>query len=32
LMAIPYGLAWMAVGYVLWSDREEVTRQAVRAR
>jgi hypothetical protein len=32
LMAVPNGLAWMAVGYVLWSDREEVTRQAVRAR
>jgi hypothetical protein len=32
LMAVPNGLAWMAVGYVLWSDREGVTRQAVRAR
>ncbi len=32
LMALPNGLAWMAAGYVLWSDREDVTRQAVRAR
>jgi hypothetical protein len=32
LMAVPNGLAWMAVGYVLWADREGVTRQAVRAK
>jgi hypothetical protein len=32
LMAVPNGFAWMAVGYVLWADREGVTRQAVRAR
>jgi uncharacterized membrane protein YqjE len=32
LMAVPNGLAWMAVGYVLWADREGVTRQAVRSR
>ena len=32
LMAVPNSLAWMAVGYVLWSDREGVTEQVVRAR
>ena len=32
LMAIPYGLAWMAVGYVLWSDREGTVGQVVRVR
>ena len=32
LMAVPNGLAWMAAGYVLWSNWEGATRQAVRAR
>ena len=32
LMAVPFGVAWMAVGYVLWSDREGTTGQAVRVR
>jgi hypothetical protein len=32
LMAIPYGLAWMAVGYVLWSDREGTVGQVVHVR
>ena len=32
LMAVPFGVAWMAVGYVLWSDREGTAGQAVRVR
>ena len=32
LMAVPKGLAWVAVGYVLWSDREGVSGRAVRVR
>jgi hypothetical protein len=32
LMAIPNGIAWVAVGYVLWSGRSEEARQPARAR
>ncbi|MCA1848221.1 MAG: hypothetical protein LC704_04390, partial [Actinobacteria bacterium] len=32
LMAIPNGIAWVAVGYVLWSGRGEEARQPARAR
>jgi hypothetical protein len=32
LMAIPFGIAWMAVGYVLWSGRDEEARQFARVR
>ena len=32
LMAVPNGLAWMAVGCVLWSDREGTVGQVVRVR
>ncbi len=32
LMAIPNGVAWVAVGYVLWSGRSEEARQPARAR
>ena len=32
LMAVPNGVAWVAVGYVLWSGRGEVARQPARAR
>jgi hypothetical protein len=30
LMAIPNGIAWMAVGYLLWSGKDEPTRQRAR--
>jgi hypothetical protein len=30
LMAIPNGIAWMAVGYLLWSGKGEPTRQPAR--
>ena len=32
LVAVPNGLAWMAVGCVLWSDREGTVGQVVRVR
>ncbi|MDQ3910704.1 MAG: hypothetical protein M3305_02750 [Actinomycetota bacterium] len=32
LMALPNGLAWIGVGYTFWSEREGVTRRAVRVR
>jgi hypothetical protein len=32
LMAIPFGISWVAVGYVLWSGRGEEVRQPARAR
>jgi hypothetical protein len=30
LMAIPNGIGWMAVGYVLWSGRGEEAREPAR--
>lgn len=30
LLTIPLGVAWVAVGYVLWSGKEGVAEQAVR--
>lgn len=30
LMAIPFGLAWMAVGYTLWSEGDAPARQPAR--
>lgn len=32
LLAIPFGIAWMAVGYVLWSGVGEPARQPARVR
>lgn len=32
LMAIPFGIAWVAVGYVLWSGRGEAIQQPARVR
>ncbi len=32
LMAIPFGIAWVAVGYVLWSGKGETIRQPARVR
>lgn len=32
LMATPFGIAWMAVGYALWSDSDESAQQPVRVR
>ena len=32
LMAIPFGLAWIAVGYALWSDRSSPIRRSVLVR
>jgi hypothetical protein len=32
LMAILFGIAWMVVGYVLWSGRSEAIRQPARVR
>ena len=32
LMAIPNGIGWVAVGYVLWSGRGEEAREPARAR
>ena len=32
LMAIPFGLAWIAVGYALWSDRSTQVRRTVPVR
>jgi hypothetical protein len=32
LMAIPNGIAWVAVGYVLWSGRGEEAREPARVR
>lgn len=32
LMAIPFGIAWMAVGYALWSDSDLSARQPARVR
>jgi hypothetical protein len=30
LMAIPFGIAWVAVGYVLWSGGSETARRSAR--
>lgn len=32
LMAIPFGIAWMAVGYTLWSGKDEAIQQPARVR
>ncbi len=32
LMAIPFGLAWIAVGYALWSDRSTQVRRTIPVR
>jgi hypothetical protein len=32
LMAIPFGIAWVAVGYVLWSGESETARRSARVR
>ncbi len=32
LLTIPLGVAWVAVGYVLWSGRQESAEQAARVR
>ncbi len=32
LMAIPFGLAWVAVGYALWSDRSSPVRRTAPVR
>jgi hypothetical protein len=32
LLAMPFGIAWIAVGYVLWSGGNETARQAARVR
>lgn len=32
LMAIPFGIGWMAVGYALWSGGDSATRQPARVR
>jgi hypothetical protein len=32
LMAIPFGIAWVAVGYVLWSGGSETARRSARVR
>ena len=32
LLAIPFGIAWIAVGYVLWSGGDEAARQPARVR
>ncbi len=32
LMAIPFGIAWMAVGYVLWSGKGEPVRRSAHVR
>lgn len=32
LMAIPFGIAWMAGGYALWSDSDELAQQPARVR
>jgi hypothetical protein len=32
LLMLPLGVAWVAVGYVLWSGREGMAEQAVRVR
>jgi hypothetical protein len=31
LLAIPNGIAWVAVGYVLWSGKGETVRERARA-
>jgi hypothetical protein len=32
LMAIPFGIAWMAAGYVLWSGKGEAIQRPARVR
>jgi hypothetical protein len=32
LMAIPFGIGWIAVGYALWSGREASADQPSRVR
>ena len=32
LMAIPFGISWIAVGYALWSDRSSPVRRTVQVR
>jgi hypothetical protein len=32
LMAVPFGIAWVAVGYVLWSGKGEPIQQPARVR
>ncbi len=32
LMAIPFGIAWISVGYALWSGKGEVIQQPARVR
>ncbi len=32
LMAIPFGISWIAVGYALWSDRSSPVRQTAPVR
>ncbi len=32
LMAIPFGVAWVAVGYVMWSGESEVVQRPARVR
>ncbi len=32
LIAIPFGIPWMAVGYALWYDSDESAQQPARVR
>ncbi len=32
LMAIPFGISWIAVGYALWSDRSSPIRRTAPMR